>query len=757
MPGFDFFKQVTDQADFWKVVTPLLAIIVPFIGGGGLVGIILLWLNHRQQQLKQKRYREIPSGDFPFEVILPNSNTVLKQLMPGSNENDPLADTNIPYLQRQPDRNIRQELERAFEEKPWVLILGRTGLRKTREAAQLAKLLNAEGWTILNFTDQSGAWLDVPRHFPSELNPNTKLKLLFFLDNLNRWVYQKDNPRNMPKDADDPAQLLEVPMQERLLKTLEFYEREYRQVRVIATARNESDRDPERSHEQSQIEKLQFEKYPGFWKRFHRYELEAPSDEAIEQLLSDLVKAAHLRAKAEEFPHIARKNDGTFDNIVQYLRHVAIPDQNLVVSVKGFSETLDRTWRVRYKAAVKRYPEAQYIYDAVEVLRSLNLSLHPAMVEATARIFIRQRSVKHFWKQWKLRKSLQFLTRSEAILNPRDGQIEARGHQVDLGKYVLLILEKLSDVGKKHYSQNVLALEFCGCGNALRRLERYEEAIVSYDEALKCKPNLRRTWLLRGCALQLLKRYEEAIISYDEAIRCKPDRYEAWFFRGTTLYLSKRYEEAIISYNEAIRRKPDDHGTWFLHGAVLQKLNRYEEAITSYDEALKYRPDNHETWFLHGAVLQRLNRYEEAITSYDEALKYRPDDHETWLFRGTALQKSNRYEEAITSYDEALKYRPDDHETWFVCGLLLMLLNRQEEAISSFDEILKHKPNDDRVLYHKAYCYALQGQAEFAIVNLKAAINLNPESQERAKTDMVFDSIRNDDRFQALINENHNE
>jgi superkiller protein 3 len=46
----------------------------------------------------------------------------------------------------------------------------------------------------------------------------------------------------------------------------------------------------------------------------------------------------------------------------------------------------------------------------------------------------------------------------------------------------------------------------------------------------------------------------------------------------------------------------------------------------------------------------------------------------------------------------------------------------------------------------------LQGNVEQAIENLQQAINLNPdENREMAKTDSDFDKIREDERFQALI------
>jgi superkiller protein 3 len=46
----------------------------------------------------------------------------------------------------------------------------------------------------------------------------------------------------------------------------------------------------------------------------------------------------------------------------------------------------------------------------------------------------------------------------------------------------------------------------------------------------------------------------------------------------------------------------------------------------------------------------------------------------------------------------------------------------------------------------------LQGNIDLAIAKLEQTINLNPDKyREMAKTDSDFDSIREDRRFQALI------
>ncbi|MBN3926366.1 tetratricopeptide repeat protein [Nostoc sp. NMS4] len=286
--------------------------------------------------------------------------------------------------------------------------------------------------------------------------------------------------------------------------------------------------------------------------------------------------------------------------------------------------------------------------------------------------------------------------------------------------------------------------------------EQKIEKVLEIQDLLaeKHQPENRQASLQRelGRLLRSANEFEAAITSYDQALKFKPDYHEAWNNRGIALYNLRRNEEAIASYDQALKFKPDYHEAWYNQGIALRHLGRNEEAIASYDQALKFKPDDHEAWNNRGNVLRNLGRTEEAIASYDQALKFKPDYHQAWNNRGYALGNLGRNEEAITDYDQALKIKPDHHEAWNNRGIALDDLGRTEEAIADYDQALKIKPDLHQAWYKKACYYALQGNIEQALENLQQAINLSPDKyREMAKIDSDFDGIREDERFQALI------
>ena len=53
--------------------------------------------------------------------------------------------------------------------------------------------------------------------------------------------------------------------------------------------------------------------------------------------------------------------------------------------------------------------------------------------------------------------------------------------------------------------------------------------------------------------LQELKLFEDALASYDQALRVRPDYTEALYNRGIALQELMRFEEALASFDSALR------------------------------------------------------------------------------------------------------------------------------------------------------------------------------------------------------------
>ncbi len=222
-------------------------------------------------------------------------------------------------------------------------------------------------------------------------------------------------------------------------------------------------------------------------------------------------------------------------------------------------------------------------------------------------------------------------------------------------------------------------------GNTLHELQRFEEALASYDRALMVRPDYVEALVYRGNALHLLKRLEEALASYDRAAAIRPDHAEALSNRGLTLHEQNRFDEALASYDRALTVRPDYAEALYNRGNTLYALQRFEEALTSYDRALMVRPNYAEALSNRGNTLHALQRLEDALTSYDRALILRPDYAEALSNRGNTLKGLQRLEEALTSYDRAVALKPDYAEAHFNRSLALLLKGNYADGWEEYE------------------------------------------------------------------------
>ncbi len=246
-------------------------------------------------------------------------------------------------------------------------------------------------------------------------------------------------------------------------------------------------------------------------------------------------------------------------------------------------------------------------------------------------------------------------------------------------------------------------------GNVLRDCNRYDEALDSYDRALALQPDHAEAYFNRGNVQLESLRHEQAVVSYEHAIALKSNHAEAYCHRGNALLALKRPEQALSSFDAALQIKPDYVKAHSNRGFALRDLGRHEEALISYDRALALAPNFAQVHFNRANTLADLNRYEEALISYDRALTLKPDYSKVHYNRGNTLRKMHRYDDALTSYECALRYNYVDVDTYCNRGVVLQELNRHEDALLSFQRALTTKPDDINTHWNESLCQLLMG------------------------------------------------
>ncbi|MTJ21125.1 MULTISPECIES: serine/threonine-protein kinase [Dolichospermum] len=271
---------------------------------------------------------------------------------------------------------------------------------------------------------------------------------------------------------------------------------------------------------------------------------------------------------------------------------------------------------------------------------------------------------------------------------------------------------------------NKNAIELYNQGNTLIQLQRYQEALATYEKAVDIKPDYPQALYGQGKALFQLKKYQESLIAYDQAIQIQPNYLEAWTNRGFVLVRLKRYSEAIATVDKALQLKNDDPQIWQLKGDIFIKISQYNDAIKAYEQAINFQADNPELWYKKGLAFQNLKQYEEAITAYKKTVELKPDHESAWYNLGNCLVNLNRYEFALQAYDQAVQYNQNNSAAWLSRSNILMTLRRYPEAIDSFTQVIKTNPQQYQAWYNRGWALHQVKRYGEAIESYKKAISL---------------------------------
>ncbi len=217
-------------------------------------------------------------------------------------------------------------------------------------------------------------------------------------------------------------------------------------------------------------------------------------------------------------------------------------------------------------------------------------------------------------------------------------------------------------------------IAFTNLGNVYQGMNRHQDAINCYDNALTIDPRQPNaaTHNNRGLALQSLGRENEALASYDAAIHADNEYVEAHFNRGNSLYAFGRYEAALTSLEHVLALRPAYAEAHNNKGNLLHKLHRETEAIASYDDAITLRPGYEQAYFNRGVALQFLDLNLEALASYSNAIKIKPDYAAALNNQGNTYQNLNLYQKALNVYLSAQMIEPaygDAHWNEALCRL----------------------------------------------------------------------------------------
>jgi len=89
-----------------------------------------------------------------------------------------------------------------------------------------------------------------------------------------------------------------------------------------------------------------------------------------------------------------------------------------------------------------------------------------------------------------------------------------------------------------------------------------------------------------------MNRYEDALLCFEQALILVPNDPGALSLKGYSLDSVGRYREAIDCFDKILQTQPKETNIIINKGLALSHLGKYDEAIAYFDTVLDYEPDN---------------------------------------------------------------------------------------------------------------------------------------------------------------------
>lgn len=297
----------------------------------------------------------------------------------------------------------------------------------------------------------------------------------------------------------------------------------------------------------------------------------------------------------------------------------------------------------------------------------------------------------------------------------------------------LLILNKKYDEAlakiEQQISQSPTSENYFKKGVVFGNLQKYQEAVKAFSEALKLQPD--NVEILSEIAedLSILGNQQDAISYYKKAINIEPQNLTLKAKLGR-VYISKKEMKKAYELFSEIYAIDSTNVYWNKQLAFCSfQVSKRLQAVHLYEKVLEANPRDYGTYSNLIHSYSREKEPDKILTTIDNGLLQFPGDAELLLEKANFYFRTRNYEPAMFEFEKYFTAKGDSvYEIVLNYAISTYFSKDEKKAMNILDKLFLVNPNDLFVMYYKSLCYKKMSDFPNAEKYMQWAIDMSTPS-----------------------------
>jgi tetratricopeptide (TPR) repeat protein len=297
----------------------------------------------------------------------------------------------------------------------------------------------------------------------------------------------------------------------------------------------------------------------------------------------------------------------------------------------------------------------------------------------------------------------------------------------------LLILNKkyaeaLSKIDQQ-ISQNPTYQMYFKKGVVFGNLQKYQEAVKAFSEALKFQPDNVEIISEIAEDLSILGNHQDAITYYKKAINIEPHNLALKAKLGRVYISKKEIKKAWELFSE-IYAIDSTNVYWNKQFAFCSfQVGKRLQAVHLYEKVLDANPRDYGTYSNLIHSYSREKEPDKILATIDKGLLQFPGNAELILEKANFYFRTRNYEPAMNEFENYFTADGDSiYEIVMNYAISTYFSNDEKKAMKILGNLYRANPNDLFVMYYMSLCYKKMNDYENAEKYMQWAIDMSTPS-----------------------------